>query len=101
MRRVVETQDAVLTVSTRVLEADNAEAVNTAPSSRRPVCPGLTLDIRSARVLAALAAEPSRRTAPVEPLGRRSLDVYAEARDLIDLRRSWADPMERMSDESA
>ena len=100
IRRVVETQDAVLTVRTRVLEADTAEAI-AAPPGRRPVCPGLTLDVHSARVLAALAAEPSRRTAPVGPLGRRSLDVYAEAQDLIDLRRSWADATERMSDESA
>jgi hypothetical protein len=101
IRRVVETQDAVLTVSTRVLEADTAEAEITAPPSRQPVCPGLTLDIQSARLLATLAAEPSRRTAPVGPLGRRSLDVYAEARDLIDLRRSWADATERISNDSA
>jgi hypothetical protein len=90
IRRVVETQDAVLTVSTRVMEADTGWREATGPSSIRPRCPGLSLDLDSARALASLAAEPSRRTSPGGPLGRRSIDVFAEARDLIDLRRSWA-----------
>jgi hypothetical protein len=90
IRRVVETQDAVLTVSTRVMEADTGWPGAKEFPGIRPTCPGLALDLDSARVLASLAAEPSRHTSRSGPLGRRSIDVFAEARDLIDLRRSWA-----------
>ena len=78
-------------MSTPVLEADTGWREITVPLQLPAyVSRDFRLTFDSARALAITGRRAKQAYLTGGPLGRRSIDVFAEARDLIDLRRSWA-----------
>ncbi len=85
LRCIVESRDAVLAIATQVTAAEG----HTESFDRAAQAASLRLDFAEARSLTRLAVLPSRPCIRVRGDGMRKIDLFSEAKDLIELEHAW------------